>query len=225
MNVAVCVLWDDPDDPWRQRAWAYARARWRDHGHEPVTGRSAVGLVGARNAAARNAEPWDVAVFADADIVLGRAEQVDGAVKLAADTGSYVCCYSRMNYLDQAATAMLLNGLDPLGCAAGVDTFTGIWEGAFALSRTSWDMLGGMDERFGAAVGQSAAFIHAAATLVGLERVDGDAFHLWHPDAGRRRHHARLWRRYLGASGDQDAMRTLLRRRLRYLVTDERGDA
>ena len=206
MKTAVCVLWH-PGDPWREQVWRFTRERWRTHGFDPVTGSSPDGLYAARNQAARDAGDWDVALFADADIVLGTG-QADLALREAHRTGGYVAAYTVLHYLDETQTRQLVRGRAPLWDHGR----TGIWEAAFAITRGLWDELGGMDERFQGRMGQMTAFIHAAGTLATLSRVPGYAVHLWHPPVTGREYAPDLWARYTDATGHPDRMRELLAR-------------
>jgi len=199
-KVAVCVLyWGD--DPQRAACWRYARARWLRWGFGLILeGDARAGSSTARNRAAAGAA-WDVAVFADADVVLGWERQ----------EGGYVCAYSEFARLDRQATADVLAGGPLPRKTARFDV--GIWEGCFAIGRPLWEQLGGFDERFAGRAGQGPAFVHAAATLARLERVPGPAYHLWHPPGLPQGRAEDLWPRYRDANGNPAAMRALLAER------------
>lgn len=213
MTFAVCVLWR-PGDPWRERLWAYCRARWEAAGLKPTTAAGRGGLWAARNEAAAKAGEWDAALFADADITLGEPEQAWAALERAAASRSYVA-FSQLVDLSAEGTEQALAGTSLAECAAA-DIFYDSWIGAFAIGRPLWGELGGYDERFAPFSGQDVAIIHAAATLGSLERVAGDAYHLWHERGGDQPGHppagSPLWPRYQAATGKPRAMRALLRR-------------
>ncbi len=118
--------------------------------------------------------------------------------------------------LTRAGTEGVLTG-HPLADASLVRDWLGVWIGCFAIGRPLWDELGGFDERFAPWPGQDIAIIEAAGTLASLRRVDGIAYHLWHPS---RAEPARkpgegtgdLWPRYTAATHNPEKMRELLRR-------------
>ncbi len=211
----MIVLWR-PGDPWRERLWAYNRARWELTGLEIVEADDPRGMFAARNTGARKAGAWDVALFADADITLGDMSLAHAALTLAADGGGYVAAYTTLVALSRKGTYRVLAG-QALAAAATERIYPGSWVGAIAIGRPLFDELGGYDERFAPYAGQDIAIIHAASTLAHLERLPGLAVHLWHERGGEQlghpaKGHPVLWERYKQATGDPDAMRELLAR-------------
>ncbi len=204
-----------PGDPARERLWAYCRARWEAAGFEVVEGSDERGLWACRNEGARAAGVWDAAVFADADVALADPAQARAALAKAAAENAYVAAYSQLVMLSRAATEAVVGGGSLGGDAAHV--WYGVWIGCYAIGRALFDELGGYDERFAPWAGQDIAIIQAAATLGGLDRVQGTAYHLWHPSAPARGRQpgegtGDLWPRYTAATGNPEAMRELLRR-------------
>ena len=206
MNAAVCVL-HRPGIPERDRNWAYARRCWNDYGFDPVTAAGTLGLYQARNQAADQAGDWDVAIFADSDIILGSSRQAHTAIEVAAETGEYVSCYDGFVYLDRQQTRVFTDGHTIHHPAV----HHGLWVGCFAVRRDTWELLGGMDERFAGRKGQDVCFLHAAGTVAGKRRIPGLVYHLWHPRPAVEQEGAPdLWAAYKGATGDKFAMMRLL---------------
>ncbi len=212
MRAVVIVLWQ-PGDPWRERLWAYARARWEAIGLEVIEG-TAANLWQCRNAGARAAGAWDAAIFADADIVLAAPEQAHAALAKAVAANAYTACYSELDMLSEDDTRSVLAGANPNQVGVAHQWF-GVWIGAYAIGRALWDDLGGYDERFAPYAGQDIAIIQAAGTLGGLDRVPGTAYHLWHESAPARGRApgegtGDLWPRYTAATHHPEKMRELL---------------
>jgi glycosyltransferase involved in cell wall biosynthesis len=204
----VCTLYC-PGDPVRDENWSYAQQRWQQHGFRSVTGCAQRGLYGSRNVAARAAGDWDAAIFADADIVLADPGAARLALNLARRDGTYVACYDRLHYVTRDGRDRLLAGAPP-SVDMTDETVGGVWLGCFAISRPLWEEIGGFDERFAGRPGQDVAFLHAAETLAGVARIDGDAFHIWHePVSDRPAAHERL-QLYAAAIGDREAMTRVL---------------
>lgn len=181
----------------RRENWAQAKPFWERLGIPIVTGdkRGVFGCAAARNAAARKAGDWDVALIVDTDIVLAHVWQAEAALQTAWLTGRYTVAHSRLVYLPGTEEAQT-------------------WESAVAVRRDLWDEVGGLDERFVGYGHQGVAFFAACGTLAGRERIEGTAFHLPHAWENRNHPHfaanSALADRYAAAAGDPAAMRALL---------------
>jgi hypothetical protein len=206
----VCVLFH-PGDPHREKVWRWTSERWLSMGARVSVGCSDRGLFASRNAAAEAAGAWDVAVFADADVAIESPSQLRTACARALTVRGYVCLYDRFCYLTEPDTEAVMGGR-PLAETSPFEIGVGFWTGCFAISRPLWGEIGGFDERFAGRAGQDIAFVKAAATLGSLERVTGDAYHLWHPPAQGRVIDGIWSHRYQDAEGDPAAMRRLLRK-------------
>lgn len=216
-RAVVCVPWRGGNEH-RERCWRLVRDRWDELGLEIFTGdvpgpfnRSA-----ARNAAARDAGAWDVAIFVDAD-TLGEQAVVTAALERAATTGRIVVPHDEYLGLSAGGTADVLAGR-----RAGWSRVTKRIEraplGVLVVPRSAWDTLGGFDERFVDWGGEDVAFGIAARTLVGIDRLAGRIWHLWHPMDPTKRDYVRaggtdLRNRYSAAAKDPDLMRALLAER------------
>lgn len=164
----------------------------------------------AINVAARGAGNWDVAVIADADTWVPIA-QLDEAVWMARRTGKLVAAFSSVVELSQDYTHRLLAGFAgpmDIGTEKVRTDDIATQSSMLVVPRLLWERIGGFDEKFCGWGGDDNAFWRAATLLVGAPlRMDGSAFHLWHPqadyitrliDPGYQKNLAR-WQRYADA--------------------------
>lgn len=180
---AVILVPFRSDGAERDRNWVIARRFWAGMGLPIVEGDSGgrdFQRAQARNVAAANAGDWDVALFADADIVLGSLDQADAAIMRTHRTGAYTVAYSTLRYLTKIGVEQLEAGREICFCTIDEEVAL-TWECCFAVRRDFFDQVGGFDERFLGWGGQVAAFFYSYATFAGRERIEGDAYHLAHP--------------------------------------------
>jgi hypothetical protein len=204
----------------RARNWKHARKQWEKLGLPIFEGNTIGGFqrAEARNNAARAAGDWNVALYADADIILGDLAQALAALLSAEKTGQYTVAYSKLSYLSERGTQQVVSGLDPLRAHKRDNPVGLTWECCFAVRRDIFDHVGGFDERFQGWGGQVAAFFYAYATFGGRERVFGDAYHLDHPLVDRTKDphfktNCALAGRYNAAVDDKAAMTEILKER------------
>lgn len=218
MRTVVLVPWR-PGDPHRDRAWPWVRRRWHHRlGLPIVTGDSdparPFNRSAARNDAARRAGDWDVAVITDADTIVRNAAPTVEAIAQAHATGHVVLPHDAYRALDAKGTALVLAN-DAAGWAHLARSVARAPLGVVVVPRPAWEQLGGFDERWTGWGGEDAAFVEAAEVLVGLDRLPGEIWHLWHPlDPTKRDYIAakggELRTLYRQARRDPDAMRQLL---------------
>jgi GT2 family glycosyltransferase len=164
-----------------------------------------------RNRAAAGA--WDVAVFADADIMVSMPEQVTLAVATAERTGHLTYAHDWRAQLSQQGTTEVLQGGDP--CRADIEAWDPhTFSGCYAVPRRLWDAVGGFDERFAGWGWEDLAFMRACGALGGgLQRAPGVIYHCWHPqehdDGGGN---VELWQRYDRAGWAPHKMRQVIAR-------------
>ncbi len=217
MIAVILVPWETDNGP-RARTWAHAYQQWKPldipihHGTSDPFDRTR-----ARNDAARRAGDWDVALFADADIVLDSLSQAYKAIETTYEHGWYTVAYSHLRYLTDEGTRAAIAGDPPFRCEYD-EHVANTWECCFAVRRDYFDMVGGFDERFQGYGGQVAAFFYAYATFAGRERIQGDAYHLAHPPVDRTQDtnfkaNLKLAERYRAAVDNEDAMLALLEER------------
>lgn len=220
MNAVIVVPYRDDGDV-RQRNWGYAQEFWLKLGIPIVVGSSPedepFDITKARNEALRGATErfpsWDVALMADADVVLGAWQQALYTLELACYGHLYVVAHNEVRYISERGTKMVLEGL-PLEEAPLDDVARGTWETAFAFSHEIWEAVGGFDPRFRGFGHQVEAFFHAAQTLFGAGRQSGRCYHLWHPYSADvsppAPENRALVERYWIATGHPEQMRALL---------------
>ena len=124
--------------------------------------------------------PWDVALIIDAD-VLPSPEAVAEIVDIAYETNRLCVSHNRRVMLSQRMTKKVLAG------------DTGSWESptqrvwpdscscCIAVSRSTWDMVGGFDEGFIGWGFEDSAFAHLAKKAGPIHYHDSTIYHLWHP--------------------------------------------
>lgn len=223
MKAVILVPFRD-DGAERTRNWGIARQYWARLGLPIVEGDNsgrAFERARARNVAAARAGEWDVALFADADIVLGSQEQAEAALLRSYVTGAYTVAYSSLRYVTEEITKLWEHNVG--GISPAWDEEVGLtWECCFAVRRDHFDEVGGFDERFKGYGGQVAAFFYAYATFAGRERIDGIAYHLAHPlvDRSKDQHfedNKKLAEKYKGAVDNPRQMRSVLNERMAQL--------
>jgi len=218
--VDVVVLVPRRPEPWRDRLWAWVRERVEaEVDWLIVEGLSVDGPFNrsrALNEAAKEAGDWDVAVILDADTLpdFGRLRP---AVDIAAVTGELVCPQDVFRSLSREGTKAVLAG----DCA--IEDAPKRWDyprpksSCVVVSRETWGLVGGFDERFQGWGFEDASFYHTCEALVGIERMAGPVWHCWHPRSTEKHEASRLYQanqglgqRYKAARKDADAMRQIL---------------
>jgi hypothetical protein len=213
-------------DPVRDRAWEFVKERWSALDWPIIEGHHDDGLWNAavaRNAAAREAGDWDVAVFIDADTIPRDINAIREAVELAARSGSLVRPFRTYVNLDEdASKAVLETGSlpamprRPRRWEAGVKSLTDATGGIAIVPRRLWDAVGGYDERFKGWGSEDAAFSLACSVLGGLKLTNGEVWHLWHPlqerdpAAPQYKANVALRKRYESAHRRREQMRALV---------------
>lgn len=215
MEVAVVIPYGGKDE-WRERALAHVGAFYQ---YEFPDWRVIVsGDDGERFSRARacNAGVADtraeVVVINDADTLCPPAS-VREAVRLATEAPGLVRAYSRYRRLTQDATAELATYKEAL--AAPDEAIYWQQEPAFAhgcavLQRDCYETVGGYDPRF-----EGWGYEDMAAELLfdafwPDRRIQGDLFHLWHPNAetpeDRERNERLYYQEYEPKRGDREAL-------------------
>ncbi|OBY33476.1 galactosyltransferase-related protein [Mycolicibacter kumamotonensis] len=211
------------DNGWRDDIWTYLKATYwaqlrndytvfaghssLDNPPETVFSRSSAINTMAHRADLQQPDDWDVAVIADADTWVP-SHQLDDAVILARRTGRLAFAFTSVIELSEHYTKRLVetNGDRVWPDVERVRTAEIETQSSMlVVPRKLWDRVGGFDERFIGWGCEDNAFAHAATILGGSPlRIEGAAFHLWHPSADKitrmmdpqwRANHE-LWKRY-----------------------------
>lgn len=145
----------------------------------------------SRNDAAKVAGDWEVALFADADCIADLGV-VAKAFNLADETGSAVLPHDDFYSLSERGTKELLqNGIEELTVKLGLK-YTGqtkianSWmpSGALIVPRAAYDAIGGYEEGYKGWGWEDTSFLFDLNREVGVLRLAGPLFHLWHPRNG-----------------------------------------
>jgi hypothetical protein len=224
MRAVVLVPWRPSDDR-RQLLWDWTRPFLEEIGWELFTGDGGgepFSRAAAMNAAAAAAGEWDVALLGDADTVQDVATAHRAALQ-ALEVGMVIPWSHRIK-LSQAGTFKLARrGPEAVSDADRDPRDRTSPEGGGAtvvVSRSAWDVVGGMDESFRGYGNEDLAFRAAIETLVigdGTPRADGVVWHLYHKpvrNVGTRlaatQSNRQRWDLYRKARWKPDAMRGLL---------------
>ena len=191
MRTAVCVPWRG-GDRYRERAWGLVHEYYKGLGlpiYTADTEGDPFSAGRARNAAARQAEPWDVVVFIDADCVMPLPNVVRGiehAVSTRRITLPWDSFYSMtkighdLGFDQQVPFRLSDHSLvrhweeSSIPCAKPVYSPGG----NMVVPRKVWDKVGGFDERFSGWGFEDAAILISAGKF---DRLSGPLYHFWHP--------------------------------------------
>ncbi len=213
MKTVILVPWR-PGKNLRDLAWKFTREWWAQLGVPIVPGDTPgpFNRSAARNAAARAAGAWDMAVLCDADTIVRDFTVVRQAIAHAASTGRMVLPHNRTIRMSRTSTLYTLSGRPRWEVERVVHNSP---LGVMVVPRQAWDTVGGFDERLTGWGGEDSAFLYAARTLVGLDRLPGEIWHLWHPPDSTRNRYIRqrggpLMHRYRAVQDEPEGLRALL---------------
>lgn len=175
----------------RDALWAFARGWWADHVGLPIIEGHHDAAEGpfnralAINRAALLAEPWNVAVVIDADVLLDPG-QVHSAVGCARRTGHLVVGFTERLHLNGGGTAKVIAGYDgnwrPYARIVAMESVSS----CVAVRRDLWDQVGGFDPAFVGWGYEDVAFrVHCEAIDAHpVVRIGGPMWHLHHQVSG-----------------------------------------
>ena len=181
----VVVLVPRRPEPWRDKLWSFVRSRLEAEVDWPIlegldVSDAPMNRAAARNQAAEKAGDWDAAVFLDADTVPD-FDNLREAVELACQRQALVCAQTEFRSLTKDATREVLAGSVEPHDAAVRWVYRNPKSSCIAVGRELWEALGGYDERFQGWGFEDSSFFHACQAIGGIERLEGECSHLWHP--------------------------------------------
>ena len=206
------------DHGWRDQVFKHLVTEHWDHqpGYRIIEGHHDDGPFNrsaAINTAAASAGNWDVCIVADADTWVP-PRHLDAAVSTARETGRLTYAFTSVVELSEPFSRAVLDNTahwadlaidkirtDPMCTQSSM----------LAIPRTLFDRVGGFNPRFVGWAAEDNAFHRACAITAGTpHRVDGHAFHLWHPSSQppandpHYRANQQLWQQYLRARTERD---------------------
>ena len=189
----ILMPWRSSGDPLRERNREFVQRWYKPLGLTIIEGDGdpdkPFNVSAARNAAAKVAGDFDVALIADSDC-LPDLEVVRKAFSLARSSGQLVLVNDDFYGLTAEASAAITAGdaFQWTRRAAARMTIPGqrsstMDSGAIVISRTSFEQVDGFDEGFTVWGWEDRAFVRDCARLVGMTRLPGMLLHLWHRPA------------------------------------------
>lgn len=195
MNVAVLVP-RRSDGGRRDEVWVWLRERWnREHpDYTVIEGNHDDGAFN-RSAAINLAAggDWDVAVIADSDSFV-EPRNLIRAVNTAADSRQITFAYHEFRYLTRKMTEKIMGGYRGNWYAGVEFTLTNTCSSMVVVPRSLWDDVGGFDEGFVGWGFEDVAFSLACQALGGgMQRIQGDVWHLFHQPSTENNHASPQW--------------------------------
>lgn len=188
--MKTVVLTPYRGQPGRDRNWGFVSAWIRTNYGFPVfvadSGGAVFSAALARNAAARAAGCWDVAVFHDADTI-AHPDAVTAAVERAAGSGEMVVAADSHMYCDRRSSERIVWSGVPMFARPDRFDSAGVYErpcsGVFAISRDTFDRVGGFVECLRGWGYEDLVFLQTVGLFAGGHSwVEGHiSLHLWHP--------------------------------------------
>lgn len=187
MRTVVLVPYragDDEVGQRRQQLWDFTRSWWeRNHPEWEIftgdSGSTPFDRGASINCAARDAGEWDVAIISDADNVMVEPVSVLLAAQFAVASDWIIYPHTHYRYLRDWESEQVLTHPEQTDLWPVVLEQTRHPSGLFAVSRTTWNRLGGFISQPGWG-SEDALFYRAAQKLVGVTHLDFTCLHLSH---------------------------------------------
>lgn len=187
MRVVVLAPYRAGEDEIGERRtllWEFTRAWWeRNHPEYEIftgdSGSTPFDRGASINQAARDAGEWDVAIVTDADNIMVEPVSILLAAQFAFASNWIVYPHTRYRYLRGWESQRLLDYPEQADLWPVVLEQTRHPSGLFAVSRETWNRLGGFISQPGWG-SEDALFYRAAQKLVGVTHLDFTCLHLHH---------------------------------------------
>jgi hypothetical protein len=182
-------------DPFREQNLARVLTDWRENGYEPIVvsdgrrGSEAFCRSAAYNQGVELVDA-DVYVFAESDLLIA-PESIELAVDLAVEATGLVIPFSEFRAIGERDSRMVRHlVMDPSDCLTTVVRgYRGSIGAINVVSRKTYDLVGGYDEKFEGAWYDDDAMKIAFEVCGGPTRwIDGPAYHLYHLSSGSGDH-------------------------------------
>jgi len=209
----------------RDRAWGHCKRVLELQTGWPIFEADSEGIWNrsqAINRASTLAGDWEQAVVIDADTVHEPYMLLNAIYLLRNNPGSVVPWTVRWKLSESGTERFLARGVrgvprhnrDDLDKQDGTPLRIHVLYrgGTIAVSRESWELVGGFDERFEGWGHEDVAFRVALNTLTPtrVREIRGSIWHLWHPRATPHQPNEILKRAYQGAMGNPSALREVM---------------
>lgn len=196
MGAVILIPWRSNGDPLRERNLQAVLEWYKPLGLPVVFGdtdHQPFNRGAARNAAARAAGDWDVALIADADTIAMHSVVLE-ALELARVNGQLIIPHDDFYRMNRRGTQTFLGNPNYYrDNPKKVLNLTG-WpridksmmpSGALVISKASFEAMGMYEEGFVGWGYEDSAFLLDAAATIGVTRLSGMLWHLYHrPDYG-----------------------------------------
>lgn len=179
----VVVLVPRRPEPWRDQLWRCARRQLEAEVEWPVLEGLSIDGPFNRSLAVNLAAgklPWDVAVVLDADTIPD-FDNLRIAVAIAAERAELVLPHTAFRSLTRRATKAVLAGKAAPAESEARWVTRETKSSCLCIGRDLWQRVGGFDPAFLGWGFEDAAFFAACRELGGIQRLDGEVVHLWHP--------------------------------------------